>query len=500
MNNRPRFDAALDRFAKARVICVGDIMLDRYFYGAAKRISPEAPVPVLNVESTYSSLGGAGNVLRNLTALESQTKFFSVIGADAIGYEVTKLIATESRAIGYLITENNRVTSTKIRYVAGHQQLLRADHEFIYPIRTETMSQLVSSMCSEFAKSHVVVISDYGKGVLNEESTNVIMRMARDSCLPIVVDTKCADLSQYKGATVVTPNISELEAIMRTEIKTESEIVRSAIYIIQNFGIANVLVTQGADGMLLVMHPKNKGASYEIHRIPSHAQQVAEVSGAGDTVVAALALGIAAGLELQEAAYLASIAAGIAVGRPGTAAVSVMDLRMALLTEEKIGIPGKVQPASSAQQLAMHWQREGKAVGFANGCFDMLHNGHVQMLAAARKCCDKLIVGINSDASVRLLKGEGRPVHGENERALMLAALTTVDMVVIFEEETPIKIIKAIQPNKLFKGSDYAAENIVGAKFVKECGGEVIVLPRTPGVGTSEIIEKMKGIQLVVSH
>ena len=485
MTERSDLAQRVAEFAKARILCVGDVMLDRYVYGTVDRISPEAPIPILAVVRETAMLGGAGNVVRNLAALKASCCFVSLIGEDPAGREVTHLIAAEPLVEPNLLPEPGRVTTIKVRYVAGSQQLLRADRETVRPAKPHTESELVRRAADDLKHCQAVVLSDYGKGVLSDDVIGQVIAAARAQGRPVVVDPRGSDPKRYAGATVITPNRRELGELAGLRIGTPEQIREAARVVMAKGGIEAVLVTLSQDGMALFT------ARGEEHHLRAEAREVYDVSGAGDTVVALLACGLASGLALVDAARLASVAAGIVVGKTGTAVVYPEELVFALRAEDLRFGEAKAASMDQALEKVAAWRRQGFRVGFTNGCFDLLHPGHVSLLAQARSRCDKLIVAINSDASVSRLKGPERPVHSEASRAAVLGSLATVDLVVVFGEDTPLEIIRALKPDLLVKGADYTVENVVGADVVQSYGGEVYLAELAEGHSTTNVIRRM---------
>ena len=487
MTERSDLAQRVQDFAKARILCVGDVMLDRYVYGTVERISPEAPIPILAVVRETAMLGGAGNVVRNLAALKASCCFVSLIGEDPAGREVTHLIAAEPLVEPNLLPEPGRVTTIKVRYVAGSQQLLRADRETVRPAKPHTESELVRRAADDLKHCQAVVLSDYGKGVLSDDVIGQVIAAARAQGRPVVVDPRGSDPKRYAGATVITPNRRELGELAGLRIGTPEQIRDAARVVMAKGGIEAVLVTLSQDGMALFT------ARGEEHHLRAEAREVYDVSGAGDTVVALLACGLASGLALVDAARLASVAAGIVVGKTGTAVVYPEELVFALRAEDLRFGEAKAASIDQALEKVAGWRRQGFRVGFTNGCFDLLHPGHVSLLAQARSRCDKLIVAINSDASVSRLKGPERPVHSEASRAAVLGSLATVDLVVVFGEDTPLEIIRALKPDLLVKGADYTVDTVVGADVVHSYGGEVYLAELAEGHSTTDVIRRMGG-------
>ncbi len=481
--------AHIDALAGARVVVVGDVMLDRFLYGAVERISPEGPIPVLRVEREAAMLGGAGNVLRNLAALGVAVEFLTVVGDDAAGREVQALAKEEAGAGCRLLVEEGRPTTIKERYIAAGQQLLRVDRDPGPAVAAETAKALVEAATAALAGAGALVLSDYGKGALEPETLGALIAAARAAGCPVVVDPKGRDYGIYRGATLVTPNRRELEEASGLPTSSDGEVALAAREIMDSCGIEAVLATRGPDGLTLL----SSGGEGKHLNLPTEAREVFDVSGAGDTVVAAVAAARAAGLSLEDAARLANLAAGIVVGKLGTAVVHTEELLQALHASDLMTAEAKVVVLDSLLDRAQRWRGAGLRLGFTNGCFDLLHPGHVSLLVQARAACDRLIVGLNSDASTRRLKGEGRPVQSEAARAAVLASMASVDLVVIFGEDTPLKLIEALRPDVLVKGADYARDEVVGADLVERHGGRVMLAELAPGHSTSDMIERMSG-------
>ncbi|WP_374440230.1 D-glycero-beta-D-manno-heptose-7-phosphate kinase [Stella sp.] len=477
----------VEALSRVRVLCVGDVMLDRYIYGSVERISPEAPIPVLRIQRESDMLGGAGNVLRNLLALGTEVCFLSVVGDDPAGREIQAIIAGEERVEPHVLTERARTTPIKTRYVAGQQQLLRADRETVAPIAEALREDLIHLARSAAGEQSVVILSDYDKGVLRQGVAAGVIAAARAAGRTVVVDPKGTDYSRYRGANVLTPNRRELAEATDMPVGTAEEIVLAARRLIGRLDLDAVLVTRSQDGMTLV----ERGGA--VHHLPAEAREVFDVSGAGDTVLAVFAAAVGAGFTLRDAARLGNVAAGLVVGKIGTAVAHSVELARVLRAGdvERGGI--KALPFAAALDRVRGWRQEGLTIGFTNGCFDLLHPGHVAMLKAARATCDRLVVGLNSDASVARLKGPNRPVQGENARATVLASLADVDLVVIFGEDTPQTLIEAIRPDVLVKGSDYTLDQVVGADFVQSTGGRVVLVDLVPGFSTTATVAKLAG-------
>jgi D-beta-D-heptose 7-phosphate kinase / D-beta-D-heptose 1-phosphate adenosyltransferase len=476
--------SCIDRLKNAHVLCIGDVMLDHYVYGQVERVSPEAPIPVLSIEHELKTLGGAGNVLRNLTALGVQASFISVVGNDEAGREIERLLAAQDGAEVHALVQPQRVTTVKTRYVGANQQLLRVDRETPSPLDPYIREDLLR-LARELVTDHqIVIISDYAKGVLTEGVAFEIIRAAREAGARVIVDPKGGDHIRYRGADLLKPNRRELAHATGMPVETEVEIVTAGRALIERCGFDAVLVSLGSEGMALV------GADGTVHVQRAQVHEVYDVSGAGDTVVAVVAAALGAGLGTIDAARLANVAAGIVVGKVGTAVAYPSELAACLGGREP-DAADKVVPRVQALELVERWRRQGLRIGFTNGCFDLLHPGHVSLISQAKAACDRLVVGLNSDASARRLKGPTRPIQRELARSAVLASLSAVDLIVVFEEDTPIELIRAIRPKVLVKGADYRLDEVVGADIVKRGGGEVILAELTPGYSTTATIARL---------
>jgi D-beta-D-heptose 7-phosphate kinase/D-beta-D-heptose 1-phosphate adenosyltransferase len=471
----------------AMVLCVGDAMLDRFVYGSVDRISPEAPIPVLCVDREMAMLGGAGNVVRNLVAIGAAPAFVSVVGDDPAGREVTRLVGEHGEIDPCIVVEIGRQTTIKTRFFASHQQLLRADRESRSAVGDAIRDQLLTRVERLLPKAGVMVLSDYGKGVLAAPIAGELIRRAKAAGKRVVVDPKGTDYAIYAGATLVTPNRKELHEATGLPADTDEQVVAAARLLIETCRFEAVLVTRSQDGMTLVR------ADGEVRHLPAEAREVFDVSGAGDTVVATLAAALASGASLEEAAHLANVAAGIVVGKVGTAVAYADEIVAALHHEDLTLGEAKIVPVATAAEIVDRWRRKGHKVGFTNGCFDLLHPGHVSLLGQSRGACDRLVVGLNSDASVQRLKGPTRPVQSEASRATVLSSLATVDLVVIFGEDTPLELIRALKPDVLVKGADYTIDKVVGAADVQSWGGKVVLADLVNGQSTTNTIRKMNG-------
>ncbi len=472
-------------FKDARVLVVGDVMLDRFVYARVSRISPEAPVPVLAIERETTSLGGAGNVARNVASLGGRATLIGGRGEDDAGDHIGELLAREPAIEDALVVLEDARTTEKIRYVADQQQVMRADREARWPDPENAMA--LAAAREAIGHHDVLVISDYAKGFLSPPLVQALIALARSHGKPVIVDPKGAAFSHYDGATVITPNRSETGLVTGMEPVSDAVVADAAQSLLSQLpSLGAVLVTRGAAGLSLAERGR------EIVHVLSRARDVFDVSGAGDTVVAALALSLAAQSDLQSAARLANLAAGIAVTKVGTAAVTGGEIAAELQTRQMESVEKKIVPLARALEWLALWRAEGRKIGFTNGCFDLVHPGHISLLTQARARCDRLVVGLNADASVRRLKGDGRPVQDETARAIVLASLAAVDLVVMFAEDTPDNLIRQIRPDILIKGADYKRENIVGADFVTSYGGEVMLAELVPDRSTSDLIDRAR--------
>jgi D-beta-D-heptose 7-phosphate kinase/D-beta-D-heptose 1-phosphate adenosyltransferase len=483
------FSKRLSQLSRARVLCIGDLMLDSYFYGEVERISPEAPAPVIAVRREELIIGGAGNVARNVASLGASCTFIGVIGNDEAGEKLKVAFGDESNIDAQLIADASRPTTRKVRFVSEHfsTHLLRADWEATRPVGNDIESSIIDRLSAALPKTGAVVISDYAKGVVTPGLIRSAIDGARAASKPVVVDPKGLDFTIYRGATLITPNRKELAVATRRPAETDGDIAAAAAMLAEMLDSEAVLVTLSEAGMVLV--PRGQPL---IH-IPAYPVKVLDVSGAGDTVVATLGAMLAAGAGFEEAARAANAAAAVVVGKRGTAVASGAELRGRILPAAALAAEVKIlSDGSELDRRIESWRGEGLRIGFSNGCFDLLHPGHVKLLTEARAACDRLVVGLNSDSSVLRLKGPGRPVQSERARAEVLAALAAVDLVVLFNEETPIDLIARIKPQVLIKGADYRLDQVVGRELVQASGGEVILVDLVPGYSSSRIVEQSR--------
>jgi D-beta-D-heptose 7-phosphate kinase / D-beta-D-heptose 1-phosphate adenosyltransferase len=472
----------------SRILCVGDIMLDRFAYCEIERISPEAPVPVLLVRQRRVSLGGAGNVARNIATLGGEAVLLGLVGRDHAGEELQALIGDGLHIVDTLVKSDARPTTCKTRYVAGHQQIMRVDEESAHRIEGTEEKALIAAIDQTIGSVDAVVLSDYGKGVLNRKILRATISRARVRQIPVFVDPKTDDFRLYRGVTCVTPNLAELSRAARLPVATEAEVIAAATRVLRAAQADAILCTRSEKGMMLVE------ASGAVHVEAARAREVFDVTGAGDTVIAVLALGVAAGYPLPDAMRLANLAAGIVVSKLGTAIVEPDELMLEAScdTKNRAALHAKYYSLAEAETLIRQWKNRGLSVGFTNGCFDIVHPGHVGMLAAARAECDRLVVALNDDDSVRRLKGLTRPVNTLADRAAVIAGLGSVDAVISFTDDTPLELIRRLKPNVLMKGADYTVETVVGAEDVIAAGGRVALIDLVEGHSTTKIIGRLQ--------
>lgn len=470
-------------FAARTVLVLGDVMLDRYVLGDVRRISPEAPIPVLQARARRSVPGGAGNVAENAAALGARAVLVGLVGDDAAAGEIEA--ALDGRVRAALVRVAGRPTTVKTRFMSGSHQLLRLDEEQTEPPSPEAEQHLLAAFGAALAEADVVVLSDYDKGTLTDTVLRAAINLARAAGKPVVVDPKRVRFEAYAGATVLTPNVLEVGRATGIAAEDDMHAAAAGAAALAQAGAEAVLVKRSEKGLTLVR--RGQAAQH----VPTRALAVADVSGAGDTLVTAFALALACGAPMPEAALLANVAAGLAVAKPGTATVSGAELAATLHREEVLAIDRKVMETAAALAQVAAWRARGARIGFTNGCFDLIHPGHVRLLAAARAQCDRLVVALNSDASVRRLKGPERPVQNEAARATVMASMAAADLVVLFEEDTPERLIRAILPDVLIKGADYTVKQVVGADVVQAAGGRVALIALEQGHSTSNTIRRI---------
>lgn len=484
------FEKHLASITQQTVLCVGDLMLDDFVYGEVTRISPEAPAPVLAVKRNEIAVGGAGNVARNIAALGARCIFVGLVGEDDAGREVIARLQADPLIEPSLVVDRTRPTTKKMRFVSEHfsTHLLRADWEVACPVDADREGELIARALAALPRVGAVVLSDYAKGVLTPRLIAEVMAAAKQAGVPVIVDPKAPDYSVYRGATVITPNRRELSAATRRDVTGDAAVAEAAAELARIVDCAAVLVTRSEEGMTLHV------TGEEPAHVAAHRVKVVDVSGPGDTVVGAMALMLALGADYESAMRVANAAAAVVVGKPGTATATVSELRHRLLPPSTLAAEDKVVfDRTQLDAKLSDWRRANLRIGFTNGCFDLLHRGHVTLMTAARAACDKLVVGLNSDASVSRLKGKGRPIQNVGSRADVLAALEAVDLVVVFEEDTPLELIKDVRPSVLVKGSDYTREGVVGYDVVEALGGEVLLVDLLPGHSTTNLVARSGG-------
>jgi D-beta-D-heptose 7-phosphate kinase/D-beta-D-heptose 1-phosphate adenosyltransferase len=483
MNN----SVALD-YEKCKILVVGDVMLDRYLWGDVKRISPEAPVPVFHIKRRSIVPGGAGSVVLNVIGLGASVTLLGVIGRDENGTTLKKLLE-DPRIESILIEDKSRPTITKTRILSKGQQLLRIDDENTIVLNESLKAGIIENAAKEIHHCAAVIFSDYGKGIFDTQGlTEALIDVANGLDVPVIVDPKGKNWERYSGAACLTPNTAEFEHAVGAPLGEDNALMDAMLTVRSKYRLSNLLVTRGPLGMCLI------GEDEEPRFIPSIAREVYDVSGAGDTVIATLAVGIASGQSYRDAAHLANVAAGVVVGKLGTQPISVLELKAAVgMSGERIGasVNQKAHSLAAATVQVQAWKALDQKIVFTNGCFDLLHPGHIHLLNEAKRCGERLIVGLNSDESVRRLKGAKRPILSETDRAAILGALDCVDLVITFDEDTPIELIETLEPDVLVKGSDYRPERVVGKEYVESYGGKVHLVPVVEGYSTTRLAEKV---------
>ena len=452
------------------VLVVGDIMLDRYIEGNITRISPEAPIPILNKQNERYMLGGAGNVVANLRSFNVSVSLVGIVGDDDSSTEITTMLKNIN-VNSNLVSVRNSHSTTKTRFTSKQHQVFRFDVD----LKLSRDKQIIEKVRAIIDGYNVILLSDYGKGVISDTTASQIIRLANKKGKKVLVDPKGKDYKKYDGAYLITPNRNELCEAVGFDIQ-DSEI-QHAQKLLENVKVDNILVTLGRDGMIIAGKEINK------HYI-SQAVEVFDVSGAGDTVISSIAAGISAGLSLDKSIEIANIAAGCVVGKFGTATITVDEL----IHKSN----NKIVTLEDAVDIVKIWKAENKTIGFTNGCFDLVHVGHVEVLRKTKEKCDKLVLGLNSDSSIKKIKGDGRPIIDQNSRSILLSEFQSVDLIIIFDEETPLNLIKHIKPDVLIKGSNYKIDEIIGSDFVMSYGGNVVTVELIEELSTTLIIKNIK--------
>ena len=457
----------LECIGKAKVLVIGDLMLDNYIVGDVERISPEAPIPVMKIEKKIFVPGGAGNVVRNLDSLGVKTQFISLVGQDEPGRKLIKILSSMKNISSNILIDRRRKTSIKTRYIVNNQQLLRTDEETITKLPQDMAKQILQYFSSAIKKTDIVIVSDYGKGVFLGNFYKRLIKCALSLNKNVIVDPKNSDFSIYKGAYCITPNIKEAYTATSIFVKDNFSAKKCGLQIIDKNWSTTVLITRGREGLSII--DKYNGSHYK-----ANTEEVYDVSGAGDTVVACFSAAIAANLDINTAAKFANLAAGVVVKKSGTAAVNAKEMFSAIKQKNKVKSDNKLFDNKSIKEIILEWRSNNFNIGFTNGCFDLLHSGHIDTLKTASETCDKLIVAINSDQSVRKIKGGKRPIQDQISRIKIMTALSMVDAVILFNESTPLKLIKIVKPDFLIKGADYKTSEIVGANIISKWGGKII--------------------------
>lgn len=471
-----------------QILVVGDFMIDRYLYSSVSRISPEAPVPIAKVKRVERRIGGAGNVALNIIALGSKVRLLTAVGMDAAGEELIRCMENEGADISYIYRDEARKTSIKTRVVAQNQQLLRYDEEEITAAGKNFTDFVESKSDQIFENIQGIVLSDYGKGILTPEITQLIITEAKRRNLPVLVDPKGADYSKYSGATICTPNLKELtEASGLQQLNSENEIRDASLDICNKFDIAYMLTTRSEKGMSLIS--KEFGTKQDF---PAIAQEVCDVTGAGDTVISTMSICVTAGYPLDICCKLSNVAASVVVSKFGAATATVQEINRVLSANTcENADHQKIWNADQIVDIALRLKNDGKKIIFTNGCFDIIHAGHIASFRQARSFGDVLIVGVNSDASIKRLKGDKRPVVSLENRMKLLEALEMIDYIVAFDQDTPQLLIESIKPDILVKGKDWEGKEVAGAKFIEEYGGTVKFVDLEKGLSTTAIIERI---------
>jgi len=481
---KSKFKYFFDNKQRPKVLVIGDLILDEYLWGGMTRISPEAPVPILEAKSENLSMGGAANVANNLAALGCDVYLIGAIGQDEKGDRLLELIQGKGIHTEGIFRFVHRPTTSKMRIIAHNQQILRIDKEDNRPITEETEKKIIQFTNQILPEMDGVICSDYRKGVLTEKVVKNLMHRAQNSKKIVIVDPKSADFSLYKGATVLTPNQNEVERSVPIKVNSAEDLERAAEYLLTLTRGEALLVTRGKDGMTLY---QNKKQPVDIDTV---AKEVYDVTGAGDTVVSVFGMAVFSGFNFHDAAWLSNMAGSIVVGKVGTAVVTLNEINE-FLEEEMLRTSHTILELEELKKLVSLAKSTGKTVVFTNGCFDLIHGGHIEFLQKAKSLGHILVIGLNSDASVRAIKGDGRPIKTQEERANILSALRYVDYITIFDESTPEHLIGEIRPDILVKGDDYKIDEVVGREIVEGYGARVELIPIVKGLSTTNTVEQI---------
>lgn len=480
-------------FSNVNILLLGDIMLDRYEYGRVNRISPEAPVPVFSPVQTSEMLGGVGNVAANLADLGCHINLISCLGTDKAGKAIRQLLKHSGTHAQFVIP-SGYPTTIKTRIIAGNNHLMRIDKEKVMPLTPHDVTQVLAFFTTQLVHADVVILSDYGKGFLTPYLCSKIISAAKKAKTPVIIDPKGTDYAKYTGATLVKPNLKEFSEISGHLFNPladdfQNQVVATARNLIAKYNFGGLLITLSEHGMLYVPAKQTE----KVVRLPTRAREVFDVSGAGDTSLAALSAAIGTGLTIEDAMRIANTASGIVVSKLGTATVSCDELNRALSSETIDGVKSKIVSRSNIQSICKFLKRQGKRIGFTNGCFDCCHLGHLSSLSDAKKLCDILVVGLNSDAWIRKHKGSNRPIQDEQTRAYLLASLSQVDYVVVFDDETALPLVKKIHPDIIAK-EGYTMAQWPEGLFVQTYGGKAVILKRIEGYSTTNLIRNILGV------
>ncbi|OCL87911.1 Bifunctional protein HldE [Aliarcobacter thereius] len=465
---------------KPNILVVGDLMIDHYLWGSCDRISPEAPVQVVNVKKESATLGGAGNVINNLVALGSDVEVISVIGDDSVANELKLLLDEIGVNSNNLVIEKDRKTSKKSRLMASNQQVLRYDSESVENINEESSKKILEAISKNIKSYDAIILSDYKKGVLTDSLTQNIIKIANENSIKVLADPKGKDFSKYKGAYTLTPNKKEAIEATNIDIKDDNSLILALKDLKQKCNLDISLITLSEQG--IAIYDENLFTS------PTVAREVFDVTGAGDTVIASITFALSCGLDIKKALYFANLAAGVVVGKIGSATASLDEIYEYESSLNKSSSSSHIKTFAEIEQLSLKFHNQGKKIVFTNGCFDILHVGHVKYLQEAKSYGDVLILGLNADSSVKKLKGDSRPINNQDDRAYILASLESVDYVVVFEEETPYELIKLIRPHILVKGGDYEGKDVVG----QDIADELKLVQFVDGKSTTNTIKRIE--------
>ncbi|CAK7192840.1 Bifunctional protein HldE [Commensalibacter sp. Nvir] len=477
-------------FSHITILCIGDIMLDRYIYAQVQRISPEAPVPILKLTHTKEMVGGAGNVTNNILSLGGKVIIVGLVGEDSNAEKIKTLMEKQRISTHHLISSSQRPTICKSRFIAASQQVIRADEENLIALNQQEIKKILVHIDQTISLANAVIVSDYNKGMCHPTVIHYIIKKAKELDIPVFVDPKSKDFSLYKYATCITPNLKEAMAVIQRPLVIEKDFEQAGQQLLKITQGQAVLITRSEKGMTLIERDK------PAMTIPSRAREIYDVSGAGDTVIAALSLSYASGYSFTEAVHIANAAAGVVVGKAGTSTATIKEVIAELQAQQEHSVHTVLSPELFSLNEVIEqintWRNQNLKIGFTNGCFDILHPGHVDLLKIARDHCDRLIVALNTDKSVQLLKSAKRPINTLSNRAQIIAAVRYVDCVVSFDEETPFNLIAALKPDVLIKGADYFGKKVIGREIVEKNGGKVILADLKKGFSTTSIIDKIK--------